>query len=135
MPQNKKTFTEKGHAVKLSKESTNLETTYLVIAIIEAIIIMLLIVNSKLKKKELPDELKPKGPIDIESTFEDIIKIKEAQELKKILVKRCHPDRFHNDPIKKEIAERLTRQLNENRSIHSELKLIEQQINQELYHE
>jgi hypothetical protein len=59
--------------------------------------------------------------LDMQGLFSNINKRGEVEALFKELSKQCHPDKFEKDPEKKEIAQKLFTQIQNNRNNYTQL--------------
>jgi len=70
--------------------------------------------------------------IDLQGIFSDINKRGEVETLFKELSKLSHPDKFENNPEKKEIAKELFAQIQNNRNNYTRLIELKQSIEDNL---
>lgn len=82
-------------------------------------------------RKEMIDKIK-KEEIDLSSMFSTINDRAEVDRLFKSLSRRCHPDRFVDNPRKITIAEKLFKLVMTNSTNLDELKKLDDTIKKEL---
>jgi hypothetical protein len=107
---------------------TIIQSIWFWIALIECIIIIFLIYKLKSKNKvnELTDietqhlRKSKNSKIDMDILMDSI---HNSRDLYKELSKKCHPDRFINDP-KQKIAEEIFQEITKNERNHRELNLL-----------
>jgi large-conductance mechanosensitive channel len=117
---NTKTFTEKKSEVKVIE---NKEINYWSwIALFEFVIILLLIFRLVKKTKQTGNNNSENKTIkeqilNEKIDFDNILFSSfNAKELHDKLIRKCHPDRFPNNPDLSKIADYLTREIRENRT-------------------
>ena len=106
------------------------------IALIELLLIIFLIYKLKTKKKisELSDletnhiKKSKNNSIDMDNLMNSIHK---SRDLYKLLSKKCHPDRFINNPMQK-IAEEIFQEISENERNFEKLSLLKSRAETEL---
>lgn len=82
-------------------------------------------------RKELIEKIK-KEELDLSSVFSAINNRAEVDQLFKNLLRRCHPDRFVDNPEKNALAETLFKKVMANSTNLNELKELETIIKRDL---
>lgn len=120
--------TVKKNSLQVDSEDSLMNSVFMWIAIIELVIILLLVFKLKSKKNKLAlselerDTVKSakSTKIDMDSLMNSI---NSSRGLYKELSRKCHPDRFMNDP-KQKIAEEIFQEISKYERNFDKLNLI-----------
>lgn len=107
---------------------------WMIVAGVEFLVIIGLLLGAKSKKRnEELLRIKKKVLNESEVDFKNIVESPfKAGELYKVLIRKCHPDRFAGDELKIAIATELSAKITENKNNFKMLKELEAEAEEKL---